>query len=84
MLKYLDVQEKIYLEKSNLKSLTRVLAKVYRTLEKIDSAGVSLNKIFELYTRHFQFAFKMFFINLDIWEVSKATIWLLYQSRRIK
>ena len=72
MLKYLDIQEKIYLEKSNLKSLTRVLAKVYRTLEKIDSAGVSLNKIFELYARHFKFAFKMFFINLDIWGSLKS------------
>lgn len=67
VLNFLQKQEAVYLEKSNYNSLNKVLAKLHRILEKVETVGVSLTKIFNLPTRNQKFAFKMFFINLDIW-----------------
>ena len=67
MQKYLNDEEKLNLEKSNYKSLTKILAKIYRTFEKFNSAGVTLIKVFDVSKRNLDFAFKMFFVNLDIW-----------------
>ena len=67
IVKYLKEQERVYLEKSNYNSLSKMLAKIHRILEKINSAGVELVQVFNLPNRNKDFGFKMFFINLDIW-----------------
>lgn len=65
--KFLQKQEAVYLEKSNYHSLAKVLAKIHRILEKVETVGVALTRLFHLPKRNQKFAFKMFIINLDIW-----------------
>ena len=69
--KYLKEQENVYLEKSNYNSLWKILIKIHRILEKVDSAGVSLTNLFANSKRNRDFGFQMFFINIDIWGSQK-------------
>ena len=65
--KYLEKYEENQLEKSDLNSLFKVVAKLVRILEKVEAKGVPLTHIFE-YPKHSQKkSFRVFFINLDLW-----------------
>lgn len=53
--------------KSNYTKLSKVLNKIHRILEKIDTTGTVLTDVFHLNRFHQKYAFKMFIISLDIW-----------------
>jgi hypothetical protein len=66
ILKYLQKQEP-YHERSDYKILAKVLLKIHRIIEKVEAVGIPLTNVFEVPKRDLKFAFKMFFINLDVW-----------------
>lgn len=78
-LKYLKKKEKKSTDKSDLHSLSKILGKIIRTLDKIDSKGISLLDIFKCSSYNQQKKFKNFFINLDIWGSSE-----FYIERRVE
>lgn len=54
-------------EKSNYLTLSKLVFKLCRTLEKVDTVGFNLIDIFHFSKGNQKRAFKLFFINLDIW-----------------
>jgi len=66
-LKYLNKQEATSIEKSDYKSLWKVMTKLIRILEKVEAKGISLTSIFDYSGWNQKKQFKIFFINLDIW-----------------
>lgn len=71
-IKYLEKQEKQHFEKSDYKSLSKIIAKVVRILEKIEAKGISLVDVFKYHSWNQRKQFKTFFINLDIWGTWEA------------
>jgi len=55
------------INKADYHTLAKTLLKVYRTIQKVEAVGVSLLEVFNRPKRDQKFAFKLFFINLDIW-----------------
>jgi hypothetical protein len=65
--RFLNNYEEDHLEKSNYVSLCKYTAKLIRILDKVETAGITLPSIFEMSSFNKKLAFRMFFINLDIW-----------------